>query len=395
MRKSGENDVARPPFSEACGLAHDLADGAVDQAQRVMQLHDDARSQFLLAEDTMTTVRRVAAGDHGPADVEKTAPASTVLPAPAPAANRSLSWAVGCTALAATAGLIVSLQAATNPQAPVAMTASIEALEQPSAGALAAATAAPRIATIAVPANASAPAASVTRLPETAQQDFGKSVYAARFSTAPATERACLARAVYYEARGEPAEGQIAVAQVILNRARSKKWPNSICGVVNQGVERGEKCQFSFACNSRLSAPNGVMWEEAELIATQALAGQAWLRELMEATHYHTTSVAPVWRLGLVQQTTIGTHIFYREASGLRENTKVTQAYASLAAIKATRASLKPANPKPESTKPAAVPVKASASTALPAKPERPKQPTAPASKPNADGDWKASVFEH
>jgi spore germination cell wall hydrolase CwlJ-like protein len=394
MRKSGNSEVPRRPSDEACEVAHHLAGGAVDQAQRVMQLHDNARWQYLLAEDTLTTVRRVAAGDHGSCDAP---PPAHVAPVPSiaePASSRMLIAAVASAALAATAGLIVSLHASTNPRPPLAATVSNETGSNET---VSTETAAPQ----SVSAAAALPAAANTGAPvvpgalpqEAAPQDFGKTVYAARFSAAPASERTCLARAVYYEARGEPAEGQIAVAQVILNRARSKKWPNSICGVVNQGVERGEKCQFSFSCNTHISPPSGVMWDEAQLIADQALAGQAWLRELMEATHYHTTSVAPIWRLGLVQQATIGTHIFYREASGVRENTKITQVYAALAAVKATRASLKPMAAKPDVVQVKAAPP---AAATVPVKPaERPKPPTAPARKPSADGDWKASIFEH
>ena len=102
------------------------------------------------------------------------------------------------------------------------------------------------------------------------------------------------------------------MAQVVLNRARSGRWPRSICGVVNQGTERGEKCQFSYACRIERASPAGEQWARAQDIARDAVNGRAWLRELLEATHYHTTAVSPVWRLGLEDVGTFGDHIFYR-----------------------------------------------------------------------------------
>ena len=183
------------------------------------------------------------------------------------------------------------------------------------------------------------------------QDDLGRSIYAERFAKASAAERMCLARAVYYEARGEAMDGQIAVAQTVLNRARSKHWPNTICGVVNQGVERGEKCQFSFACFKHLSEPGGETWEQAQLVAEQALAGQAWLRELIEATHYHATGVAPVWRSGLSEIKTIGTHVFYRDGDGLKANALGAQDYEAAAAKQLVNTKVevvtKKARPKP------------------------------------------------
>jgi Cell Wall Hydrolase len=142
--------------------------------------------------------------------------------------------------------------------------------------------------------------------------DIGSRMYAAEFGRTDALNMRCLAEAVYYEARGEPYAGQIAVAQVVLNRARSGRWPRSICGVINQGVDRGEKCQFSYICKTERPKLIGAMWDRAQEIARDATLGRAWLRELVEATHYHTTAVSPVWRLGLEPLHTFGTHVFYR-----------------------------------------------------------------------------------
>lgn len=157
------------------------------------------------------------------------------------------------------------------------------------------------------------------RLPLTPpHDDFGETRYG-RYRHASDAERECLARAVYYEARGEGFLGQVAVAQVILNRVRSRKWPDTVCGVVNQGESRGVKCQFSYVCFKNLSPPTGDPWERAKMVADHALQGGAYLRELEHATHYHTTAVAPIWRHALVNLTTIGSHIFYQEPGGVVE----------------------------------------------------------------------------
>ena len=148
--------------------------------------------------------------------------------------------------------------------------------------------------------------------PSKANLDAGSQMYAHDFASADAANIRCLAEAIYYEARGEPVDGQIAVAQVVLNRARSHFWPNTICGVVNQGIARGEKCQFSYACRVLRAKPNGIAWDHAQEIADDAIHGRAWFRELVDATYYHATAVAPVWRLDLTLIGTFGTHIFYR-----------------------------------------------------------------------------------
>lgn len=130
-------------------------------------------------------------------------------------------------------------------------------------------------------------------------------------------ERACLARAVFFEARGEPIEGQIAVAQVVLNRVAADAWPKTICGVVYQGAERGEKCQFSFACtDDRRSLVGAPGWEQSKWIADDVAAGRAYLSELDGVLHFHTTTVRPIWRLSMRPVRTIGQHIFYLDRTG-------------------------------------------------------------------------------
>jgi len=122
----------------------------------------------------------------------------------------------------------------------------------------------------------------------------------------------CLARAIYYEARGETQDGQTAVAEVIMNRTRSRAYPNSICGVVYQGSERSTGCQFTFTCDGSAGhRPRGRAWDRAQRIATAVMLG--YNRPMTGgATHYHTNAVNPVWNSGLVPTTQIGVHQFYR-----------------------------------------------------------------------------------
>jgi spore germination cell wall hydrolase CwlJ-like protein len=134
-------------------------------------------------------------------------------------------------------------------------------------------------------------------------------------------DRACLASAIYHEARGEPADGQIAVAQVVLNRVHSGRWPGSICGVVYQNARRGVKCQFSFACHRHVAKPKAgdATWDNAVALADAVASGKASAAgEVARATHYHTVAVRPIWRLGLKPLGRIGRHVFYVEGERQR-----------------------------------------------------------------------------
>ena len=127
-----------------------------------------------------------------------------------------------------------------------------------------------------------------------------------------AEERTCLAQAIYYEARSEPRVGQLAVADVVLNRVRSPLYPDSICGVVFQGSERRTGCQFSFTCDGAMQARlNQRKWKASEDLAGAVLAG---LRAPISrnATHYHANYVDPYWASSLTPTATIGTHKFYK-----------------------------------------------------------------------------------
>lgn len=125
-------------------------------------------------------------------------------------------------------------------------------------------------------------------------------------------ELRCLSEAVYYEARGESYQGQVAVAEVVVNRAHSRVYPTSICGVVYQGSHRATGCQFTFTCDGSINrSPRGQAWARSQYVARQVLSG--FERPLTSrATHYHTTAVNPYWSSNLIETGRIGTHIFYR-----------------------------------------------------------------------------------
>jgi spore germination cell wall hydrolase CwlJ-like protein len=124
----------------------------------------------------------------------------------------------------------------------------------------------------------------------------------------------CLQQAIYFEARGEPYEGQQAVAQVIMNRVFSGFYPHDVCGVVFQNSEHYRACQFTFACEgkdlSKIDEPD--MWEQAKNIANDELDGKFWLADVGHATHYHAYWVHPSWVHEMVRLFKFGVHTFYR-----------------------------------------------------------------------------------
>ncbi|MEZ5714285.1 MAG: cell wall hydrolase [Paracoccaceae bacterium] len=131
---------------------------------------------------------------------------------------------------------------------------------------------------------------------------------------------ACLAEALYFEARGESVKGQFAVAEVILNRVDSKYFPNSVCGVVKQGTGRKYACQFTYTCDGH----KDVIREKAAYarvgkVAKLMLEGAP--RQLTKgATYYHTKAVSPKWSRKFQRTATIGVHHFYRRPTQLSQN---------------------------------------------------------------------------
>lgn len=123
----------------------------------------------------------------------------------------------------------------------------------------------------------------------------------------------CLTEAVYFEARGENVRGQIAVAQVVMNRVFSGFYPNNVCGVVYQNAHRHLSCQFTFACDGiRDTVKEPDMWERAKKIAKETLDGRLWLPEVGKSTHYHAYWVRPSWTREMRKLYKVGVHTFYR-----------------------------------------------------------------------------------
>lgn len=123
----------------------------------------------------------------------------------------------------------------------------------------------------------------------------------------------CLSEALYFEARGETVAGQFAVAEVILNRVDSPAYPNTVCGVVNQGTGQRYQCQFTYTCDGNaevIHEPRA--YSRVGKIARAMLDGAE--RSLTNgATHYHTRAVNPRWASRLAKTATIGVHYFYRK----------------------------------------------------------------------------------
>jgi hypothetical protein len=123
----------------------------------------------------------------------------------------------------------------------------------------------------------------------------------------------CLADAVYFESRGETERGQIAVAQVVINRVFSGYYPEDVCETVYQNAHRYLACQFTFACEGKKLVVNDQpAWARATRISRDMLDGKLWLNEVGKATHYHAYWVKPTWVREMRTIQKIGVHTFYR-----------------------------------------------------------------------------------
>jgi hypothetical protein len=160
----------------------------------------------------------------------------------------------------------------------------------------------------------------------------------------------CLAQAIYFEARNEPARGQQAVAQVVLNRVFSPYYPKDVCSVVYQNAHRHLSCQFTFACDGKPESVNEHgAWARATRIATQTLNAKVWLPEVDKATHYHAAYVRPNWIRDMKVMVRYGLHTFYRPRNwgdGSNEAHWATPANTVKSATVAAKPAAAPANKK-------------------------------------------------
>ncbi|HEY0911479.1 MAG TPA: cell wall hydrolase [Bradyrhizobium sp.] len=130
---------------------------------------------------------------------------------------------------------------------------------------------------------------------------------------ARAKSEKCLTEAIYFEARGEAVRGQIAVAQVVMNRVFSGRYPDTVCGVVYQNKYHHMACQFTFACDNVADVVREPdMWDRAKKISKAMLDGQLWLPEVDRSTHYHAYWVHPSWVAEMKKMYKFGVHTFYR-----------------------------------------------------------------------------------
>ena len=126
----------------------------------------------------------------------------------------------------------------------------------------------------------------------------------------------CLVEAIYFEGRSESRTGQLAIANVILERVRQDYYPDTICEVVHEwkGYPRLNTCSFSYFCDGKKE----IMYEKqahtiAADIATLAIEG-AVVENVWRATHYHTRHINPYWVEDMFLVGTVGAHLFYERS---------------------------------------------------------------------------------
>ena len=130
-----------------------------------------------------------------------------------------------------------------------------------------------------------------------------------------------MAKNIYFEARNEATVGQLAVAQTVINRVNSPRFPNSICEVVYQGLHttKGfplkDRCQFSWYCDGRDDEPrkDSRSWKKSVEIAQMMILSEAWMPDVIDgATFYHADYVYPAWAKVKIKTIKVGRHIFYK-----------------------------------------------------------------------------------
>ncbi len=133
----------------------------------------------------------------------------------------------------------------------------------------------------------------------------------------------CLVAAVYFEARSEPLEGQYAVAEVVMNRVESSRYPNSICGVISQDLgPLPMDCQFTFMCDGKPETMHDEDSAKTALaVATNVMNGTVSESYAEDALWYHADYVSPHWSKKLFVVSKHGKHIFFTDTVILADNT--------------------------------------------------------------------------
>ena len=139
------------------------------------------------------------------------------------------------------------------------------------------------------------------------------------FSTVKASELNCLVEAIYYEARSEPVIAQLSVANVVLQRVRDDRFPDTICGVVHQGRynKKGQpirhKCMFSYWCDGKPERMKEIEALKTAISVSEMAINGVIVEATLGATHYHANYVRPHWRLAhtFMELGQLGKHIFY------------------------------------------------------------------------------------
>jgi spore germination cell wall hydrolase CwlJ-like protein len=135
----------------------------------------------------------------------------------------------------------------------------------------------------------------------------------------------CLAQNIYYEARGSSRADQMGVSDVVLNRVKDSRYPNTICEVVYQGKKKPSwkdptkmvmvrnKCQFSWYCDGKADQPPiGDAWHNAQMVAYEMVYLYEKVNITDGATHYHAFYVTPAWAKKFTFKGRIGSHMFYK-----------------------------------------------------------------------------------
>ena len=130
----------------------------------------------------------------------------------------------------------------------------------------------------------------------------------------------CMATNIYHEAKNQPMAGQIAVAQVVMNRVKDSRYPDNVCDVVKQGLtyKNGKvvlgKCQFSWYCDGKKDDVDkkSEKWRNSLRYASMVITNRITLDVTEGATHYHATYVRPAWARTKTKTVRINRHIFYR-----------------------------------------------------------------------------------